>query len=199
MSEFEKIYLENKADEFILKNFWAARSIENELKDFYLSSNRKVWTMLPGGLDVKIVTGFPWSYKNGDTSLSFDYEQILLDILNSDTKLEWIALDNVSETSEDPQKLSAEVENLTTVFFYKETVFHWLPKNLVNKENIEKAVNIGFYPTFGIVTSLNDSIKENILNNNVISDDIEIIIHNIKYIAMGAYDEEGCLFIEINN
>lgn len=197
MAELEKIYLENKADKFILENFWAARSIENELKAFYLNSNRKVWTMLPKGLDEKTASAFQWGFNDGKYP-SFDYEQILVNILNNSDELEWIAFDNVSESNEDPQKLSSEVENLTKVFFYKETVLHWLPKNLVIKENIGEAVNVGFYPTFGIVTILNDKIKNNIADNKVDAEDINFIINNIKYMMMGAYDEEGCLIIEIN-
>jgi len=199
MEELEKVFLDSKADEFILENFWAARSIEKEMKDFYLKSNRTVWTMLPKGLDEKSIIGFPWSHMNGDVSSRFEYEKILLDILNENISNEWIAFDNVSETNEDPKKLSAEVENLTKVFFYNQTVLHWLPKELVNLENLEKAMNIGFYPTFGILTAITERIKENILNNKVTAEDITFMINNIKYMAMGAYDEEGCLSVEINN
>jgi len=196
MEELEKVFLDSKADEFILENFWAARSIEKEMKDFYLKSNRTVWTMLPKGLDEKTTLSFPDGYIHENHFKFEDHVQCRLDILNQHNRFEWISFDNECHSDEDMET----VENLTKVFFYNETVCHWLPRDMVNKINISKVIrSVGWYPTFGIITIISDQIKENITNNHVTLVDVNNIINNIKYMAMGAYDEEGCLFVEINN
>jgi hypothetical protein len=197
MEKLEKVLLGNKADEFILENLWAARSIENELKEFFLKSNRTVWTMLPKGLDEKTITGFPWGYDHKDHPSFENHIQTRLEFINSDDRFEWISFNNEEHVDEDIKSFPAS--NLTKNFFYNETIFQWLPKELVDMENLDKVIrSVGWYPTFGIVTILTDQIKENIFGNKVTTEDVKYIISNIKFMFMGAYDEEGSLIIEIN-
>lgn len=196
MAKLIKVTFNESANPFLIENIKSTRNVDGLLLNRIKNNVKKIWGFLP--LDKSSTVDYNFNeggiyYDNPiNQYASYIYETILVD-----KDYSWILIDNNSSTEESLKNIS--IDNLTNVFFYEQTVFHYLPDNLINIKNIKTTIEGGgWYPFIGLITKINEEIKFQIFMNKITSDNVKSIIDNIKFIVMGAFDEEGYLIIELN-
>lgn len=192
--KFDKIYLNDKALDFVVKKLKSQGVIGINIANLISNSKVGIWGFFSKGILEKDLIEFEFGGKFKHRPLK-EISEVVKESLEKDSHNCWILIDNNGNTKYSPKENA--IEDITTVFFYKDTVLHLLTKNPMSEENIQKTFKLGgAYPFIGFATKMEESIEERILNNKVEEKDMEYLVKNISYIFIGAYDEEGYLVVE---
>jgi len=191
----DKIYLNEKASVYISEQLLLAGSLSNYLNKKFLNSRTEIWGYFPKGLSEQDLIEFQYGGKI-TFDIEIDYSKVILNILEHNEDCVWLIIDNNGDSNVSPD-LNV-IEDVTNVFYYKDTVLHLLGKKPITDISIKKTFTFGgAYPFIGFITKINTSIEENIFKNSVTDNDIDFLVANISLLILGAYDEEGYLVVEI--
>ena len=193
--KFEKIYLNEKAKSFVTEKLTFSGVLGESFTKLISNSKLEIWGFFTRVLSEKELIEFEYGGKFDARPLNEVTELVMKD-LEKDTQNSWILIDNNGDTNYSPE--DSAIKNITTVFFYENTVFDLLPKEAVSVENIKDTFKFGgAYPFIGYMTKVSPDIRNKIFQNIVDKSDMEMMIKNISTIIIGAYDEEGYLIVEI--
>jgi len=194
---FEKYYLDSKADEFVLENIKASRSITDMLRTFVLERKHSIWTIFPKEVSPKNLLHFEEGYQNHRHPDKTVFANICSELIKTDEHYAWLLIDNERDSDLTPKENS--INDMTIVFYYQKTVFHLLPKYLINDDNILITFKFGgWYPFIGFIAKTTEDLEDKMCTNSLKSFEIERLVENIKYIFLGAYDEEGYIIVEFD-
>lgn len=193
--KFVKKYLDNNALDFVFEQIKSTRSVSEILFNFLKKHHSNIWSLLPEELTQKTQLNFELGGLFKENPID-DYLSIVENYLSEDGNNAWVLIDNERESNVTPENNS--IENITKVFYYKETVFHLLPIVKVNKMNLLKTFKFGgWYPFIGVITKLNNSLRNSIEINHLNEKDVNNLINCISTLIIGAFDEEAYLVVNV--
>ncbi len=193
--KFKKIYLNEKAIDFVSEQLKFNSSLDDTFTKLISNSKLEIWGFFTRELSEKELVEFEYGGKFVENTRN-EVTDIILKYLEKDFRNRWVLIDNNGDINYAPGKNA--IENVTTVFFFENIVFHILPWKLVSKANIIETFKFGgWYPFIGFITKATVDIEGKMVRNIVDENDMETLIEDISLMIIGAYDEEGYLIVEI--
>lgn len=195
MEKLIKVEFDKTVIPFIMEMLTSAESISELLTSNINKKMTKVWGYLPYTLKETNITNFNEGGVYLDNPIN-EYVNFIKGMLEKKSEYSWIIIDNCSNTDESLEMIS--IDKITKVFFYGETVLHYLPNSLYNAPNIKTTVESGgWYPFIGLITKINDVIFDQIETNIVTYDSMKFMVEKATVLIIGAFDEEGYLIVEL--
>lgn len=194
-TDVEKVYLNEKAFPFVLKQF-RTNDLSTQLTELFLNSKVEIWTLGSVEMSEQDLIEFEFGGK-------FNYEkardwatELVTKNLNNENNNDWIIIDHSASVKYTVEQ--NEIEG-SVAFYFKDTVLYLLKDSAIPLEAIKETFKFGgWYPFIGFITKITPSIKEEISHNNITADSIEYIVKNISLIVIGAYDEESYIVLELS-
>ena len=173
---FYKIYLNEKAKDFVTETLSFNGGLGEAFIKLISNSDFEVWGFFTKLLSEKELTEFQYGGKFDARPLN-EVTDLVKKNLEKDAQNRWILIDNNGDIGYLPENNA--IENVSTVFFFENTVFHLLPKEEVSVENIKKTFIFGgAYSFIGFVTTTLPDIEDKIFQNKVDENDVKMLIKN---------------------
>jgi hypothetical protein len=191
-----EIELGNEALDFAIRELGKGNSLARLIALTLRERVTRIWTYLPAFVNRAQVLDFD-SGGVCDTDVTPDVSRFAHQILEEgEPGGAWILEDNIGQPS--PARAENAIRELTTPFICEKELYQMLKQTQANAFAIQETMRLGgAYPSIGYLAFLRPKLAEKMTNDNVTRSDLEELAQLVRFIVVGAYDEESYVLLQL--